>query len=582
MLERTNTTDQPSPLPPDGLRLVTSADEGVAPTVQIRVVTLGRRPTLHSIVEKRTADSDLDTSTRQWIDEHFAEHAKVRAQELGTPEARASYGLLLIGAGRASEAITFLEGNSTISPSFWSQYVLAQAYVATREPSKAEHILRTLAAADDIRALRLLSQILLEQGRFQEAIALLKNAAKEATDAHLLNDYAAALIALEKPKEAIKSLRSALRMNNRFAFAANNLGVCMAQIGQEEKAFRFFNEALALEPHCTPAATNLAEIFIRNHRFAEALEVLERAPANDVGSLERQAWCWLKSGNTQKPRRLLERAVELTGHKDPVLLTNLGAVALSTDPVAAEARFREAFRLVPDNPEFACNLAQLLKSRQDSDGAIRVLQAWEDTPEKAPPKLIGLLTGALTEVGALDRALRLLDKATRAFPNEERFWGDIGFLLTCRKERLALSIDYLSKGLLLNPASVVIRNNLAYSYIKVGDLAKAREVMTPLWWMLESHSNPRSPYVLATIGLLLIREGQFEEGRRCYVAAMETTAAPVRTKIRQKLLIEDAVHAIAQGRSRQAQQLLDKAIGLDADPEWTNEARQLRLSTHRN
>jgi tetratricopeptide (TPR) repeat protein len=129
-----------------------------------------------------------------------------------------------------------------------------------------------------------------------------------------------------------------------------------------------------------------------------------------------------------------------------------------------------------------------------------------------------------------------------------------------------------------------IRNNLAYAYLKGGKVDDARGALESTEPATRT-SKRSSVFVclLATWGLLLIREGNYDAGRVMYQRALELAPrGPLKERVRQKIAIEEAIRRIGQSRPDEARRLLQKAIELNADPEFTAEARRLFGSTHLN
>ena len=210
-----------------------------------------------------------------------------------------------------------------------------------------------------------------------------------------------------------------------------------------------------------------------------------------------------------------------------------------------------------------------------------LLERWVGDYDSTSVDLLEVVGEALLRSERIDEAIRALEAGIRRFPSNQSFWANLGYVLAARKEQLDRAVDVLRRGLERMPSSLWIRNNLAYAYLKGGRYADARGVLE------STEPATRSPErtsvfvcLLATWGLLLIREGSFDAGRAMYQRALELAPrGPLKERVRQKIVIEEAIEQISKRKPDEARRFLQKAIELDADPEFTDEARRLIGST---
>ena len=94
-------------------------------------------------------------------------------------------------------------------------------------------------------------------------------------------------------------------------------------------------------------------------------------------------------------------------------------------------------------------------------------------------------------------------------------------------------------------------------------------------------AGPLGAGVMATWGLVLIREGNYSEGKKFYERAHQCAPEPQKRRLKKKMLIEDARKAIADGKPKHAHGYLDRALKFGTDPELDAEARGLRANTFR-
>lgn len=205
-----------------------------------------------------------------------------------------------------------------------------------------------------------LGTTLMQAGRFEEAIAQYQEALRIKPDsAAAHNNLGNVLDRQGKLDEAIAEYREVLRLQPNYSKAHNNLGFTLVKRGRAEEALGHFREALRLEPQLPDAHYNLA-LALQNRgewreavtQFREALEL--RADWAPV--LADLAWV-LATGADDRLRdgreavRLAERAVNLTGRRDPEALDVLAAAYAETSQFdrALEA-VQQAIQLGPSQP----------------------------------------------------------------------------------------------------------------------------------------------------------------------------------------------------------------------------------------
>ncbi|WCM38955.1 tetratricopeptide repeat protein [Thermus antranikianii] len=122
-------------------------------------------------------------------------------------------------------------------------FLKAQAAYALGRKEEALKLLEGLTAPE-AQALR--GTLLLEMGRFEEALALLRPLYESGRDPGVGVNLAAALIALGRFGEAELVLREVLGRAPRQAAAWYNLGLALRGLGREAEAERALNQAAAL------------------------------------------------------------------------------------------------------------------------------------------------------------------------------------------------------------------------------------------------------------------------------------------------------------------------------------------------
>lgn len=190
-----------------------------------------------------------------------------------------------------------------------------------------------------------LGTALTQAGLFDDAVASYERAlALRPKYARALSNLADTLVVLGRSDEAIRRYEAAVAADPGMPEARNNLGAALWRKGDLLRAERELNEALRLRPGYAEAYFNLGHTAVRDRRMADAAGYFRQAAAlkpDWITALTTAAWVLSTAddGAARAPREavpLAERAVALTGRKDPQALDVLAAA------YAAAGRFDDA------------------------------------------------------------------------------------------------------------------------------------------------------------------------------------------------------------------------------------------------
>jgi type IV pilus biogenesis/stability protein PilW len=179
-----------------------------------------------------------------------------------------------------------------------------------------------------------LGHIFLRQGQLDEAVAHFQRVMEiQPNDAKAHSDLGLALMQKGQTDGAMAHCLKALEIQPGNADAHNNLGWILLQNGRVDEAISHFQEALKIRPGFALAHGNLAMAFIRTGRARDAIaqyqSFLKLQPDN-AGALSSLAWVlatWPDASerNAAQAIDLVQRANQLTGGQDPMILGTLAA-----------------------------------------------------------------------------------------------------------------------------------------------------------------------------------------------------------------------------------------------------------------
>ncbi|MGO9273248.1 MAG: tetratricopeptide repeat protein [Terriglobia bacterium] len=212
---------------------------------------------------------------------------------------------------------------------------------------------------------------LLRKGTLDEAITHFQTAVEakpEFSDAQ--SNLGAALLQEGRLDEAIPHLQEAVVVKPQHGEAQSNLGIALLQKGRVDEAIVHFQQAVEINPKQVQNHLNLGNGFYMQGKTREALEHWReglRLDPNHVPLLSQTAWvlatCPLASiRNGTEAVKLAQRAVEVSGGKDPAILDTLAAA------LAEAGRFPEAIEIARQALALATEqnaqpLAEELKAR---------------------------------------------------------------------------------------------------------------------------------------------------------------------------------------------------------------------------
>lgn len=204
------------------------------------------------------------------------------------------------------------------------------------------------------------------------------------------------------------------------------LGRSYLQNGDLKGAMDKLNQALGFDPDYVPAHTLLALLYERindpadaelHYRKAVALEPGKGDNNNNLGAF------LCKQGKVAEALPYFRKAVADPFYQTPdVAWTNAGtcqAMGAAPDDAAAEADFRQALSLNPNNGEALFQIAKLLYLRNDAFRARAFIQRYDALGQPSPAAL-KLGHDIESRLGNKDAALDYARRLQSQFPDSEQ------------------------------------------------------------------------------------------------------------------------------------------------------------------
>lgn len=309
----------------------------------------------------------------------------------------------------------------------------------------------------------------------------------------------------------ISRLKRKLVDQPRNALAHVELARAYVSVGLIDKANQHIRAAIQLAPSSRFVLRSAARFDVHRGKTERSIKALESAASHDpwvaaslisLADLEGKPVRKIKS-----IRELLENTSNPAEQSE--LAAALGTLELKD---AGLRKARKYFQISARDPNENV-IAQLfwLSKRYGVNFDARLLDRSETFEARAHSS-----ASASNWRPALDACARWLDN--EPFAIRPAFEG--GFIASEMVGDFAAAIDFAHRGLISNPKSVGLMNNLAFSLIMNGDNVSAKDWLVRARNLVSSDGEAQKTVLQATEGLLLYREGNPTEGANHYIATI--------------------------------------------------------------
>lgn len=333
--------------------------------------------------------------------------------------------------------------------------------------------------SQDVAVWRHLAAAIAQSGDLLQAITILKDGLlKAGSDAALHHDLGSLFLAQSLPYEAIASLKVANDLDSQ------NKGILLSLAQAYLQARRLLD------------AENILKTLIKTHPdFALAhFEIGQLYTLNDNQSSARDAY--------------LEAIKYAPNFVEAHAMLGNALFALKDFPRAIEA-YTSALKIRPNLPGAHYNLALAEIANQKPQRSIEVLkQALQLTPKSA--EVHSLLSQAYLENNDLDDAIIAGETALEISPNFIPAIINLGNALRDQGNHQG-AINLYQRALNKEPQNLGLLTNLGNAHFSLGNITTSKD-----YYQRALALDPNHVHAKWQLGLLLLLQGQFNEGWRLY------------------------------------------------------------------
>ena len=312
---------------------------------------------------------------------------------------------------------------------------------------------------------------LINQGKQNEAELIYRELIAAGSESHIVHGNLGALLKMKGDiKNAISSLKTALKLNPNYPEAHNNLGNALKEQGDLDSAIASYNSALQLNPNYPDAHYNIGNALqdkgdltaaITSYNTTLKLNPNYPEAHNNLGNILKE------QGDLTAAIASYNSALQLKSNY-PNAHYNLGnALQEQGNLDAAIASYNSALQLKPHYPEAHNNLGVALKELGNLDAAIA---SYNSALQLKPnyPDAHNNLGVALQEQGNLDAAITSYNSALQLKPNYPDAHNNLGVALQ-QLGNLDAAIASYNSALQLKPNYPEAHKNLSTAELLAGD-----------------------------------------------------------------------------------------------------------------
>jgi predicted O-linked N-acetylglucosamine transferase (SPINDLY family) len=271
-----------------------------------------------------------------------------------------------------------------------------------------------------------------------------------------------------------------------------NDGIDQMEVGENDDAVRFFEQALSLKPDFAMAYNNIGIIKMQLSKIEEAKKAFEMAIFVDSCLAEAHYNFGLilaKEGSYQKAIESFDKAISLNSEYGNAFLEKGNALLALSEPYRALECYENAAGLIPDSSVISNNIGIAYQQLDENNEAeLYFLEALFYDPEYVPP-YINLSTHFL-EIGRVTDAERIASAGLGYFPDDASLLAIHARALTAQS-KIPAALENLRRAVTFNSQDAALRSSLIYSLQYVNDPSHSIISIEQKKWV-EIHANSES------------------------------------------------------------------------------------------
>jgi tetratricopeptide (TPR) repeat protein len=537
--------------------------------------------TFHEEKESTIANNNIDSVT--FLRNRQLEYAtKDLKGNPNNPYLINNLGLAYLGKRDLDGALKLFREAIHINSTFTNAKLnLASVLLMKNEYDQARIIYEDILRSNpnDLRACINLGDLLLKANSLDQAKEIFtKVLCIESTNISARIRLALIYIIQGKHRESVAEIRKCLAIKGNSPSLYNLLGVAFGIAGLYHKAVLSFRTALAISPTYSGAVVNLATTLRLQKKIGEVIELI-----ND----------YLRKGENRRLREILFEINLETGDFKTGLKNIL---ILLSEAKKKNASLQELSRIFNNMGVVYFNLSNykeaeeyFLKSLADKNCANQInlqniidLYFFLEDIQKAKEfidifrevygeRSLYLFYSGLykTKTFEPDRAIESLTEFININTKYVPAYTALGFVYSEYFGDYNKAIEVTRQGLSQDPDNLGLINNLAYDYLMNGEVDKAKSTLERVA-KVENYM-----YLVATRGLLKIKEGNIAKGKELYRKAIFMAKNEyVGKQVEQKMYYEIAKYYFNNNNVEEAMRILVKMLSsINVSSIYYNQAR---------
>lgn len=288
---------------------------------------------------------------------------------------------------------------------------------------------------------------------------------------------------------------------------------------QPEKGIYYLKKILDIDPDDARALENLARLYSENKNDVKTVEYLKKWALVEPGNLDvqyRLGLMYLRNKDYRKSLSYFKRILShMPDHQQVLYYTGL-IYELKDQKKKAIEYFEKVTRVSELSQDALLRRMLLLVDTGQEDKAIKELKNLITKNEEA--SFFDVLAAIYTRKKNYDHALKLLNKALKKFPGDERLIFSKGVLLD-KMQRVEDSLLEMEGLIKLNPQHALALNYIGYSLAdRNKDLPRALKLI-----LKANELRPNDGYVLDSVGWIYYKLGQYDKALKYLSLALEKT-----------------------------------------------------------